>query len=126
VAEAGAVMKLYHYTCDHRVAAIRDSRWLMPHKQVQFPHKPLLIWLTDMEVPDRFGLGLTSYSLGCDRTHFRVTASAIDHEVTHWPAYARGLAGAARRVVEAADGVLPMHWWVAEVPLPVVAVEAVP
>lgn len=118
-------MKLYHYTCDHGAVIIRRSRWLMPHPQVALPGSPELIWLTDLDVPDRFGLGLTSRSLACDRTQHRVTAAAAEHEVMPWTAYARGLSGDARRVLESVRGVLPMHWWVAQVPLPVVAVEAV-
>lgn len=114
--------KLFHYTCDHRVKAIRTQRWLVPHPQIQLPGSPELIWLTDLDVPDRFGLGLTSYSLSCDRTQHRVTVVAAEHEVTPWTTYARGMSGAARRVVEAAEGVLPMHWWVATVPLPVLEV----
>ncbi len=118
-------MKLYHYTCDHRVGGIRKQRWLIPHPQTQLPGSPELIWLTDLDVPHRLALGLTSYTLSCDRMRFRVTVSAAEHEAAHWPRYARGLSGAARRVVEDCDGVLPMHWWVAQVPLAVAAVEAV-
>jgi hypothetical protein len=118
-------MKLFHYTCDHRVGQIRKAQQLVPYIQVQFPHKPLLIWLTDLELPDRLGLGLTSFALTCDRTQFRVTTSVVEDEAIRWPVYARDLPRAARRVVEDCPGVLPMHWWVAKVPLPVVAVEAV-
>ena len=117
-------MKLYHYTCGHAASLIRVAGWVVPHRQIQFPDKPELIWLTDLDVPEREGLGLTSYSLHCDRTEHRVTVSAFAHDVWPWTAYARerGLSRAYRSVVEDCPGVMPMHWWVATVPLPVVEV----
>lgn len=93
--------QLYHYTCDHRIGGIRKSGWLVPHPQIQFPSQPKLIWLTDLDLPDRIGLGLTSYTLTCDRTQFRVTVSTVGDEVIHWPTYARGLARGERQIVEA-------------------------
>jgi hypothetical protein len=118
-------VKLYHYTCSHRIDAIRTSRWLIPNSQLQLPGKPELVWLTDLDMPDHLGLGLTSYSLKCDRTEHRITAVVAEHEAVHWPRYARSLTREARATVEDCDGVLPMHWWVAAVPVPVFDIEAV-
>jgi hypothetical protein len=114
--------RLYHYTCDHSLAGIRRIRHLMPHVQ------PLLgdiqlIWLTDMAVPDRLALGLTSVSLNCDRTKHRITVPADSHMVKPWIRFARKLPMEQRHALELASGARPMHWWVARNPVPVVEID---
>lgn len=112
-------MKLYHFTCEHAAQRIRVDRWLRPHRQVVLGDREL-VWLTDLEEPYRAALGLTSYTLRCDRTEVRVVA--VTSDATHWPVYARGLPAEQRHALEYADGALPMHWWVAEMPVPVLEV----
>lgn len=76
-------------------------------------------WFTDMAVPHREALGLTSYVARCDRTahRFRVTDPT---EVMRWGRYARRLAREEREWLETQPGSRPAHWWVALGPVPVV------
>jgi len=113
-------VRLYHFTCSHAAPRIRTARWLVPHPQVVLGGCEL-IWLTDMDVPERLALGLTSYTLRCDRTEVRVTV--VTAEAKHWPTYARTVEPAQRRQLDFADGALPMHWWVADAPVPVLEVQ---
>ncbi|MGH9252915.1 MAG: hypothetical protein ACRD0W_25905 [Acidimicrobiales bacterium] len=113
-------MTLYHYTCDHGAARIGDSGILQPHLG--------LVWLTDLDVPMREALGLTSHILNCDRIvhRYRVTDTA---SCQRWLTY---LGRRWQLDLELADGARPAHWWVSEQPVPVVYdpkpvfVEAVP
>lgn len=75
-------------------------------------------WFTDLDVPIRDALGLTSTILACDRTRcrFRVTDAST---VTPW------VQAAARRTpwgqyLEQTDGARPMHWYVSTEPVPVI------
>jgi hypothetical protein len=102
-------MILYHYSCRHGADAIhRDGGLLRPHQHPWLP-EPLL-WLTDLDVPHREGLGLTSITLHCDRTEFRFavdTTTAI-----WWPQYAHRINRSVRAQFDAAAGAMPAHWWV--------------
>jgi hypothetical protein len=113
---------LYHYTCSHRAPYIEQDGFVMSLDMVLgersgFP-SARFAWFTDLEVPHRVGLGLTSYSLKCDRTErrFLVTDDAdvlryLDVRRQHrilWP-------------LEKAPGALPAHWWIARKPVPVVS-----
>lgn len=112
-------MKLYHYACSHSAAKIRVDRWLKPHTQPVLGGVEL-VWLTDLDVPNRAALGLTMTTIRCDRTRFRVTA--VTSETVHWPVYAKRLPRHARGALEYAPGRLPMHWYVSELPVPVLEV----
>lgn len=116
-------MKLFHYCCTHSAKGIEKSRWLMPNPHPLMRDADPLVWLTDLDVPDRDVLGLTSHILQCDRTEYRVTV--VTGEVTHWPIFARTIPQAARRVLESAPGAMPMHWYVAKAPVPVFEIKAV-
>lgn len=110
-------MKLYHYTCtDHGQAGIEPGGMLLPnhHPWLPFP----LIWVTDLDVPHREALGLTSYSLSCDRTKIRyeVHPNLIGNCIP-WVKYAQKLPPEVRETLESAPGTMPRHWWVAEQPL---------
>jgi hypothetical protein len=122
-------VELYHYTCAHSAKGIRRSGKLDPN-----PHPLLgtfeLVWLTDLEHPDMYALGLTSHIIKCRRTEYRVTVDAPD--AMRWADLARELrrsGDAALRSgvadLESAVGVRPMHWWVSTVPVRVVQLEAV-
>ena len=99
-------MTLYHYTCDDGRRAIGDEGLLKP-----WSHG--VVWLTDLELPFREPLGLTSYVLGCDRSQHRYR---VTDETTcvPWVKFARR-----DRSIEI-EGTKPMHWWVSEEPVPVV------
>jgi hypothetical protein len=101
---------LYHYTCDHFYADILRCGQLIPGVEG-------LVWLTDLEPPaPRLALGLTSYSLECDRmAHvFEVERTG---DVVWWMDFRRR--HPQWRSKETCPGVMPMHWFVSEYPLPV-------
>lgn len=117
-------MRLYHFTCSHGAERIERARWLAPHTQVQLDGREL-VWLTDLDAPGRLDLGLTSVTLSCDRMEYRVTAVVDD--AARWVDYARSLPTPVRRLARALSiqARMPMHWYVSEAPVPVLAVERV-
>jgi hypothetical protein len=82
---------------------------------------PVVAWLTDLDPPDRFGLGLTMNSIACDRTAWRCTVDAPAAE--RWSAYARRVRVPRELRDELEAGRLPAHWWVSETPVAVLSVE---
>jgi hypothetical protein len=106
----GRDVKLYHYTCADAAPLIERDGYLRAYPQPILTGLPI-VWLTDMETPDRSALGLTSHSLGCDRTAHRVV---VDATAYHWPKFARALPMWVRRQLEFAPGAMPMHWWVSD------------
>lgn len=109
-------MKLFHYTCDHGRAGIGERGVLKPTRT--FWGGPAVCWLTDMDPPDRDGLGLTSHTLSCDRLQYRyVVADSAGCERwltsrirAHAPLHAV-------LMLEAIDGVKPDRWWISTVGL---------
>lgn len=105
---------LYHFTCAHAERGLRGAGILQPHRQPTLGGVSL-IWLTDLEVPDREGLGLTSDYLRCDRTEVRyIVKSPADCH--WWPEWAstHWVDPTARSVLE--FGRKPRHWWVTTEP----------
>jgi hypothetical protein len=104
---------LYHYTCRHSHGEITDS--LRPFG-AYVPGG--LVWLTDLDVPMRDALGLTSVTLSCDRTayRYRVTDEA---SCVRWVDYRSKVDRVIVRGLEEAHGAMPMHWWVSEQRVPV-------
>lgn len=115
-------MTFFHYTCAHSVAGIRNDGLLRPNVHPLFPEVGGLVWLTDLDVPDTYALGLTSLFLQCDRTEYRVVVDPAD--TVRWPVFARRIPRTARWELESAPGALPMHWWLAAVEVPVLGVES--
>lgn len=116
------MVRLYHFTCSDAAPLIRQSGHLLPHPQVQIDGRKL-IWLTDLEAPTRASVGLSSIWLRCDRMEYRVT---VDADAVRWVQYAKTIPGRYRRravLLAESPGALPMHWLVAEAPVPVIAVE---
>ena len=107
-------MTLWHYTCDHSYAQI--DGWLKPGEWLTVTPTPWtadLVWLTDLDYPDRDGLGLTNHLRMCDRTarRFRV----LDESgCIPWMTYRRTLSSRQREQLESAPGALPRHWWISE------------
>jgi hypothetical protein len=105
------VSQLWHYTCSHSLRGITADHALRPRVHPLMPTAPPMIWLTDLDEPDRLALGLTSISLRCDRTEHRIAVNT--DRAVRWPTVARQLAApAVRRQLELAPGALPMHWWI--------------
>jgi hypothetical protein len=110
-------VKLFHYCCSHSAAGILSDGVLRPHPNPILGNLPL-IWLTDLDTPDRAALGLSSRLISCDRTEYRVEVDT--DAATHWPTFARRFPHG-RRALETAEGVLPMHWYVSEQLIPIAA-----
>lgn len=115
---------LYHYTCSHGNLAISRDGMVRPlvsilnNSALTVPTSAHFAWFTDLDVPHREALGLTSNILNCDRTEHRF-------RVTDRSGMARWID--IRRLrpdlwhLEDAPGAMPQHWWVATEPVPVVA-----
>lgn len=108
---------LYHFTCQHSRPGILASGVLTPHSHPWLPEP--LVWLTDLEQAWRAELGLTSHTLGCDRTEYRFQA-ADTRTAIRWLVYRHSVPLRAASALESAPGVMPAHWWVSKVPVPIV------
>jgi hypothetical protein len=112
---------LFHYTCrEHGEPGITRDQKLLPNRQPLLDRN--LVWLTDMDTPHAWALGLTNNYLCCDRTQVRVTVHPLSHNekcgVHPWWHYRRTVHPVLREAVEQTG--MPMHWWVTELPIPVV------
>lgn len=110
---------LYHYTCaQHGEAGIRRNGKVLPHYQPLLGYP--LLWLTDLDTPDMWALGLTNYSLCCNRTEVRVSVAPHDDSgntlVAPWWHFARDHVDRfVRDLLE--DKGLPLRWWVSLAPV---------
>lgn len=114
----------YHYTCGHRAPGIREDGVVIPGHHLPSA-SPLIsgipwarfAWFTDLDVPIKDALGLTSDLLICDRTEYRFRALdpdrlvawmsiRLNYEFRHW--------------LEAAPGARPAHWYVSRDSVPVI------
>lgn len=117
---------LYHFTCDHGHAGIQASGGLVippasrnpaavARVESLMPPQMLgITWWTDLELPDRYVLGLTSDTLPCDRTthRYRATGTVVAIPFLMW---LRVQNHTVRRWCDILPG-YPMHWWVASSP----------
>lgn len=103
-------MILFHHTCWHSAEQIDAAGGvLVPHVQPMLGNRELL-WFTTLQAPARTMLGLTSYSLTCDRTAHTYRVDEPD-EVHSW-AWWRGQLPHAQVIrLEAARGTRPSLWW---------------
>lgn len=100
---------LYHYTCAHA------------HAKISTELRPGLdgfVWLTDLDAPFDYALGLTRLLTRCDRTahRYRVT------DTTDVTAYldVRATLHRERREGLETFGTLPRHWYVSTAHVPVI------
>ena len=110
-------MKLYHYTCDDGRAGIGDQGVVLPHGGLAGD----LAWFTDLAPCAPEALGLTSRLLHCDRTRWRYEVTDSTN-VIRWleSPQRRAIGSAGRHALEAhTPGVMPAHWWISAVPVPV-------
>lgn len=110
---------LYHYTCaKHGMNGIKNIHKILPYMQPMLG-RPLL-WLTDLDTPDVWALGLTSNFLCCDRTEIRVSVAPYDSfgntDVEPWWHYAKHRMDRFLRELYEETG-LCMHWYVSEKPV---------
>ena len=118
-------MDLYHFTCQHGAEGIRDDGVVIPvaHLRRREPGLPEVlvpwaefVWFTDLDLPLRDCLGLTSYMLRCDRTEHRFRALS-GSELVPWMTVRKRYPW---RVALEVPGTRPVHWYVSTEPVPVV------
>jgi hypothetical protein len=116
---------LYHYTCSCALEKIRADGWtLRPNYLAPKVGLPALVWLTDMENPDKGALGLTGVTLSCDRTEYRLTVAETDG-VLPWSKWCRanGFTRRQRDWLElgnpfgSANAAQPRRWFVSPEPV---------
>lgn len=113
-----STLRLFHYTCGHSLDGIQESRFLL--RPWGAPGRPQLVWLTDLDFPDREGLGLTSRLIACDRTRYRFTVHPQSATpVEHWSTARRRFRPTYVEALEKARGAKPEHWWISREPVPV-------
>jgi hypothetical protein len=95
---------LYHYTCMHSAYSIKADRFVLRPGVTGF------LWLTDLDAPDRRGLGLTSHILECDRTEFRF-AVPEPVEVERWVDVRKSMPRYLVQELEADPRSMLMHWY---------------
>ena len=109
-------MDLYHFTCSHRVQQIRDEGMVVPGhhligddglRTTAIPWAGFA-WFTDLAVPARLPLGLTSDLLICDRTEYRFRALA-GSSLVPWMTVRRSHPW---RVFLESAGARPANWYV--------------
>ena len=122
-------MNFWHYTCEHGRKEIGETGRLISATALAGPQRFALmpkwqqliasiIWLTDMDLPDRAALGLTRNTITCDRGAHRYRV--VDYMPIRYVDHRRELPKRMRDELESAPGVRPMHWWMAYTPVPVV------
>ena len=118
-------MDLYHYTCDHSHSLIGEQGFLRSAAELSgrddLPGIARWIWLTDLAVPDRNALGLTSHSLSCDRMvhRYRVVWDYQAEAALPWMKVRMIADPAEREDLESAHGARPRHWFVTRWPIEV-------
>lgn len=110
---------LYHYTCGHHAPEIRIQHRILPG--IYLHGEPILgarfAWFTDLGPPvPREAVGLTSYTLACDRTEFVFTVDRDAAGIQRWIDVRRHNRDLWE--LELAEGAAPMHWFVSDVPIP--------
>jgi hypothetical protein len=104
-------MRFYHYTCRHSLAKMEPDLYGYVTLQPLSPGG--ILWVTDLDVPQRKGLGLTSTIIDCDRTEFRLEL-LDDTTVRRWVDVRRDYPEL--HPLELADGAMPMHWYISTSP----------
>lgn len=119
-----SIPQLYHYTCSDHAAEIRRDGLIKVSPVFGTGGQKQVVWMTDLDVPNKKGLGLTSNLLSCDRTEYRFEITD-PRAVFHWNEAKRYLPRGVVEQLEAAPGAMPMHWWVSGLPQRFVLAEAV-
>jgi hypothetical protein len=122
---------LWHYTCAHARRDIGDRGTLLPVVALRplyaaraaeaMPATAALftmVWATDLEPPEAGPLGLTRWSIPCDRTEYRYEVPA--DAFTRWGHVRGRYAPELLDLLELAVGAEPARWWVSFEPVPAV------
>lgn len=117
--------RLWHYTCEHSVAAIAADRGtLRPNPKAgrqEFVDAWVypVVWLTDVDVQshvDACVIGLGNRVTDCDRTGWRYIVPRVG--VVPWAAWADAHADPGHRyLLELAPGADAARWWVCPGPI---------
>lgn len=119
------MIDLWHYTCEHSRAALLEDPFVRPIGTLPqavdaqlIPDLARFCWFTDLDEPIADALGLTMRTIQCDRTVARF--AVLDPVgVFRWTKVRRTVNPLVRAALEAAQGAMPAHWWVADAPVPV-------
>jgi hypothetical protein len=115
-------LSLYHYTCGHGATDIRKQDRIIPgvHLHGKDVGGARFAWFTDLAPPvPREAVGLTSLTLACDRTECVFTVDRDAPNIRRWVDVRRSHPDLWH--LELAEGAAPMHWFVSEHPVPVLA-----
>lgn len=114
---------LWHFTCEHGHEALGGGRVLLVpgHRLSEivpaywWPSR--FVWLTDVAVPAREPLGLTSHSLDCDRTAYRYRVTD-NRDCQPWKTARRPFRHEAH-ILET-PGTRPARWYISGYPVPAI------
>lgn len=112
------MIDLWHFTCgDHGAPGITADRYLRPNRHPLIADA--LVWMTDLDHPMREALGLTSNTLRCDRTAYRVRVAGDG--AMPWTRYRRRVHRDVAEYLESFPGAMPAHWWVSTQRVPILS-----
>lgn len=100
---------LWHYTCDHGLLKIGARGWLKPGADSW-------LWLTDLDVPHRDALGLSSVLIECDRTAHRYRVEP-GHDAHPFVRMQHAFDPVRWQALLDVPGGLVRHWYVSAVPV---------
>lgn len=101
-------MEFYHYTCTHGRDDILKTGVLQPGPDG-------LLWVTDLDVPVRDALGLTSKILECDRTEHRFKINDPEG-IIPYVEFRKQLPEELIFMLELVPGVMVRHWYISTIP----------
>lgn len=124
---------LYHFSCSHGADGIDTMGFVLPVSMVPGANLSTLAegnrwladlcWFTDDPAPERLALGLTSFTIDCDRMERRYEVDPPE-SLRWWPAKILELDPVVRRQARALSnnpGAQPGRWWVANRPVRVLS-----
>ena len=119
---------LFHFTCQHGRDGIGEAGLCKPlalwnpaaaSRLGDRWELGVLAWFTDLDTPVAAALGLTRVTISCDRTVFRYRVTDPGN-VERWVGSQWRRRSVWLRDLEREAGSMPMHWYVAAEPVPVV------
>ena len=113
---------LYHFTCIHCAPSIAEGRRVLPAslltRRNDLPPWSSLAWFTDLDQPAARPLGLTHEAIDCDRTAHRFLV--LDpRPIRAWLDCPELCGTTWGKLLEAAPGAMPAHWYVSAEPVAV-------